>query len=191
MLGHFLLFPSCLPPASPPPRGPAAPRIRYRCTKGELACSPRSLLLSHPRTMLAKSSIQANTKPKRSSSGFHSGDAFTTSHHRGRKITMELFSIGPSALPSLLLAGRFTLPPSPHPADEMPASKSNQSINHGLSVGSEVSLFREDDTREEGEEKKRPSYKEQLFFRACPCNARHKRAFLPATGSRHCPALLA
>lgn len=114
MLGHFLLFPSCLPPASPPPRAPAAPRIRYRCTKGELACSPHSLLLSHPRTMLAKSSIQADTKPKRSSSGFHSGDAFTTSHHRGRKITMELFSSGPSALPSLLLAGRFTLtPPTP------------------------------------------------------------------------------
>lgn len=132
---------------------PAAPRIRYRCTKGELACSPHSPLLSHPRTMLAKSSIQANTKPKRSSSGFHSGNAFTTSHHRGRKNTMELFSSGPSALPSLLLAGQFTLPPSP-PVQQMPASKSNQSINHGLCVGSEVSLFREDDTIEEGEEEK-------------------------------------
>lgn len=105
---------------------------------------------------------------------------------------MELFSSGPSALPSLLLAGRFTLPPST-PVQQMPASKSNQSINHGLCVGSEVSLFREDDTIEEGEEKKTPVLQETTFLQGLSVQRSSQRSL--STRDRlpplSCPARIA
>lgn len=74
---------------------------------------PHSLLLSHSCIMLAKSSLQANAKPKKSSSAFHRSLALTASNpqHRPRG-TMEKHDWARGSPPPCEPVSSLYIPPS-------------------------------------------------------------------------------